>query len=120
MEELIDIALQNIAKNIFGYAATCACAYFCAKYKESKKREEEAVELAKLGREIEVMMARNTIQYVCTKHILEGWIDIKEKENILSLHDAYDKIIKTLGLENGTTDDCVEQMRHLPNNPPKE
>lgn len=63
---------------------------------------------------------RNAIRTSCKQHIKDGWIPLDEKQDIMACHAAYIRIVDSMSIPNGVTEDCMTQMRRLPNEAPSD
>lgn len=114
MEEYIKLFLTQLVIAAAGGVST----YFGMKLR-AKQAELEAKEAdAKLRRKIDRVVLRITIRQACKKHIKNGWVPLDDKGDILDGYESYEEAIAMDGLTNGVIDDCIKQLRALPNTPP--
>lgn len=128
MNTIITTITNSAIEVIVGALIGGIISYIVSKWHSRNKLEKDIAELRlsielannSLKKEIDSLKQaqaselRNTIRTSCKLHIKEGWIPLDEKQDIMSCYESYEKIVSS----NGVIDDCIKQMRELPNEEP--
>ena len=128
MQNLVELSISSAVNVLVGTLMGGIISLLLARWRERNHLEREIAELKasiksvnddikeELAglKEAESAVLKNTIRYSCKNRIIDGWIPLDEKQDILDCYQAYERIVKS----NGVIDDAIKQMRSLPNRKP--
>lgn len=109
-EELI----KAVVSNLTSFVVLGICGWLAAQYKENRERVERTEEENRIIRNgLRVSIKRDIITD-SSFYLERGWVELHLKDDLLEAYAAY----HALG-GNGSVHDLVEQVKALPNMPPK-